>query len=44
MAVVIAIGVVIRVERRSAVEVAHRIATWRRRGDDVVAVIVEAIG
>lgn len=41
--VVVCVGVVHRVERVHAVEVARRIATWRRRQDRIVAVVVVAV-
>lgn len=44
MAMMIGVGVVYRVEWRTTIEVTHRIASWRRRGDDVVAIIIEAVG
>ena len=43
VAVVITVGVVVRIHRRSAVEVSRRIATRRRRHDRIVTVIVEAV-
>ena len=42
--VVVVVGVVVRIHRRSAVEVSRRIATRRRRHDRIVTVIVEAVG
>lgn len=44
MAVVVVVGVMVRIHRRSAIEVVRRIATRRRRQDRIVAVIVEAVG
>jgi uncharacterized membrane protein YsdA (DUF1294 family) len=41
--VVVMIGVVMWIQRRSAVEEAWRITTRRRRHDRTVAVIVEAV-
>ena len=42
--VVVLIGVMMRIQRRSAVEVSGRITTRWRRQDRIVAVIVEAVG
>ena len=42
--VVVVVGVVVGIQRRSAVEVSRRIATRRRRSDRIVTVIVEAVG
>ena len=42
--VMVVVGVVMRIHRRSAVEVARRITTRRRRHDRIVTVIVEAVG
>lgn len=42
--VVVMVGVVVRIQRRSAIEVSRRIATRRRRQDRIVTVIVEAVG
>ena len=42
--VVVVVGVVVRIHRRSAFEVSRRIATRRRRSDRIVTVIVEAVG
>ncbi len=42
--VVVMVGVVVRIQRRSAIEVSWRIATRRRRQDGIVTVIVEAVG
>ena len=42
--VVVVIRVVVRIHRRSALEVSRRIATRRRRSDRIVTVIVEAVG
>lgn len=41
--VVVMIGVVMRIHRRSAVKITRRIATRRRRQNRIVAVIVEAV-
>lgn len=41
--VVVMIGVVVRIQRMHVVEVSWRIATWRRRSDRIVAVVVEAV-
>ena len=40
---VVVVGVVVRIHRRSAVEISRRIATRRRRQDGIVTVIVEAV-
>ena len=42
--VVVVVGVVVRIQWRSAVEVARRITTRRRRQDGIVTIIVEAVG
>ena len=42
--VVVMVGVVVRIQRRSAIEVSWRIATRRRGQDRIVTVIVEAVG
>ena len=42
--VVVLVGVMVRIHRRSAVEVSRRITTRRRRHDRIVTVIVEAVG
>ena len=42
--VVVMVGVVVRIQRRPAVEVSRRITTRRRRQDGIVTVIVEAVG
>ena len=41
--VVVCVGVVHRIDRVHAVEVSRRIATWRRRKNRIVAVIVVAV-
>ena len=41
--VVVMIGVVVRIQRMHVVEVSQRIATWRRRSDRIVTVVVEAV-
>ncbi len=40
---VVMIGVVVRIQRMHVVEVSQRIATWRRRSDRIVTVVVEAV-
>ena len=41
--VMVVVGVVVRIQRLHVVEVTWRIATWRRRSDRIVAVVVEAV-